>query len=126
MSNKTLYSLIESPTHPNFSALYAQLGLEEIQLTSSRKAMNELKKNKPDYVVAEFFYGYGNNYAGINLCNLDVFLRSLQKYAPDTKVIVIAMKEEREFVDKLAELFPVHGVLVHPVKEADIESLLEN
>ena len=103
MSNKTLYSLIESPTHPNFSALYSRLGFNEIQLTSSRKAMNELKKNKPDYVVAEFFYGYGNNYAGINLCNLDVFLRSLQKYAADTKVIVIALKEEREFVDKLVE-----------------------
>ena len=126
MSNKTLYSLIESPTHPNFSALYSRLGFNEIQLTSSRKAMNELKKNKPDYVVAEFFYGYGNNYAGINLCNLDVFLRSLQKYAADTKVIVIALKEEREFVDKLVDLFPVHGVLVHPVKEEDMENLLNS
>lgn len=124
MSDINIYSLIESPTHPNFSALYSRLGLNEIKLTSSRKAMNELKKNKPGFVVAEFFYGYGNNYAGINLCNLDVFLRSLQKYAPDTKVIVIAIKEEREFVDKLAGLFPIHGVLVHPVREEDIESLL--
>lgn len=126
MSAKTLYSLIESPTHPNLSALYKALGFNEIKLTSSRKAMNELKKNRPDYVVAEFFYGYGNNYAGINLCNLDVFLRSLQKYAPDAKVIVIAMKEEREFVDKLAALFPVHGVLVHPVKEKDMQVLLSD
>ena len=126
MASKTLYSLIESPTHPNLSALYSRLGLDEIKLTSSRKAMNELKKNKPDYVVAEFFYGYGNNYAGINLCNLDVFLRSLQKYAPETKVIVIAMKEEREFVDKLTDLFPIHGVLVHPVNETDMELLLQS
>ena len=126
MSNIVLYSLIESPTHPNFSALYGRIGFNEIKLTSSRKAMSELKKNKPDFVVAEFFYGYGNNYAGINLCNLDVLLHSLRKYAPDAKVIVIAMKEERAFVDKLTELFPIHGVLIHPVRKADIETLLQD
>ena len=72
MSNKILYSLIESPAHPKLSDLYQRLGLSEVRLTSSRKAMSELKKNPPDYVVAEFFYGYGNNYAGINISNLDV------------------------------------------------------
>lgn len=124
MTVKTLYSIIESPTHPNFSGLYKRLGFNEIKLTSTRKANSALKTSTPEFVVAEFFYGYGNNYAGINLCNLDVFLRSLQKYAPETKVIVIATKEEREFVDKLAALFSIHGVLIHPVHEADIEVLL--
>ena len=76
MSNKTLYSLIESPAHPRFAELYKRLGFKEISLTSSRKAMSELKKSPPDYVVAEFFYGYGNNYAGINISNLDVFFCS--------------------------------------------------
>jgi len=43
-------------------------------------------------VVAEFFYGFGNNYAGANLGNLDVFLASLQKYAPEARVIVLVKK----------------------------------
>ncbi|MGD8514807.1 MAG: hypothetical protein PVF52_04265 [Granulosicoccaceae bacterium] len=124
MAKQVVYSVIDSPLHPNFSSLYEKLGLQEIKLTSQRKAMGELKKNRPDYVVADFLYGYGNNYAGINLSNLDVFLRSLQKYAPEAKVIVLAEKEERQFVDKLGELFPLHGVLVHPVQEADIAALL--
>ncbi len=113
-----VYSLIESPSHPDFSRLYRQLGYEHVCLTSARKAMSELKKRPPDVVVAEFFYGYGNNYAGVNVSNLDVFLHSLRKYAPDAKVIVLVSKAELPHVDKLRELFDIRVVLPHPVKEA--------
>ena len=124
MSNKTLYSLVESPAHPKFSELYQRLGFNEVRLTSSRKAMSELKKTTPDYVVAEFFYGYGNNYAGINISNLDVFLHALRRYAPDSKVIVLVEKPERQYVDKLMELFSIHEALVYPVTETQMESAL--
>lgn len=124
MSNKTLYSLIESPAHPRFAGLYKRLGFNEVCLTSSRKAMSELKKNPPDYVVAEFFYGYGNNYAGINISNLDVFLHALRRYAPDAKVIVLVEKPERQHVDKLMQLFSIHDALVYPVTEKQMESAL--
>jgi len=36
--------------------LLDHLGIEEIQVTSMRKAMNVLKKQRPDYIIAEFFY----------------------------------------------------------------------
>ena len=124
MSSRVIYSLIESPAHPKFSDLYKRLGFTEIRLTSSRNAMSELKKNPPDYVVAEFFYGYGNNYAGINISNLDVFLHALRRYAPDAKVIVLVEKPERQYVDKLMELFTIHEVLVYPVPENQMESAL--
>lgn len=124
MSNETLYSLVESPSHPRFSDLYQRLGFDEVRLTSSRKAMSELKKNPPDYVVAEFFYGYGNNYAGINISNLDVFLHALRRYAPEAKVIVLVEKPERQYVDKLMELFSIHEVLVYPVTEEQMAAAL--
>jgi len=88
-----------------------------------RKAISALKDDTPDYVVAEFFYGYGNNYAGVNVSNLDVFLYSLQKYAPDARVVVLVDRHERPFVEKLSALFPLHAVLQHPVREQDIEPL---
>lgn len=91
-----------------------------------RKAINELKKQQPDYVVAEFFYGYGNNYAGVNISNLDVFLYSLQRYAPQARVIVMVDKSERQYVDKLNEIFSLHAVLQHPVSNAQLEALLGN
>ena len=74
--------------------------------------------------MAEFFYGYGNNYAGVNVSNLDVFLYSLQKAAPQARTIVMVDKSERQYVDRLTAILPVHAVLQQPVGEQDIEPLL--
>lgn len=124
MAAQTLFSIIESPMHPDFSALYRRLGIVEVRFPSMRKAISALKTRVPDIVVAEFFYGYGNNYAGVNVCNLDVFLYSLQKYTGQARIIVLVEAREFEYVDKLAALFPLHAVLRHPVGASDIEPCL--
>ena len=124
MAAQTLFSIVESPMHPDFSALYRRLGIDEVRLPSMRKAISALKTRVPDIVVAEFFYGYGNNYAGVNVCNLDVFLYSLQKYTGQARIIVMVEAREFEYVDKLAALFPLHAVLRHPVSASDIEPCL--
>lgn len=120
----TLLSIVESAAHPNFTRTYKHLGITETKLNSMRKALASLKSQPCDYIVAEFFYGYGNNYAGVNISNLDVMLYSLQKYSPDTRVIVLVDKSEREYVDKLNEIFPIHAVLQYPVSEADMKQLI--
>ena len=89
--SKTIFSIIESSVHPDFSALYASLNISETRFNSLRKTINNLKL-KPDFIVAEFFYGYGNNYAGVNVSNLDVMLHSLPKYSSASKVIVLVSK----------------------------------
>lgn len=124
MPRPVVFSIIESPTHPDFSAVYQRLGFTEIRLTSSRKAIGQLKEQRPDYVVAEFFYGYGNNYAGVNISNLDVFLFSLQKYAPQARVVVLVDKGERPHVDKLNEILPLHAVLTQPIAADALEAVL--
>ena len=121
---RTLLSIIESPTFPNFGTFFNEMGMKEIRINSMRKALSLLKKQQPDYIVCEFFYGYGNNYAGVNICNLDVMLYSLQKYSPDTRVIVLVDKSEREHVDKLTELFALHAILVYPIKPQQMEAAL--
>ena len=122
--SKTVFSIIESPVHPDFSSLYNRLKFENIRLNSMRKAISQLKKQAPDFVVAEFFYGYGNNYAGVNVSNLDVFLHSMQRYAPEARMIVLVEKAERQYVEKLSALFTLHGVLQYPVQEQQLETLL--
>jgi hypothetical protein len=119
-----LYSIIESPSHPDLSALYRRLGITEVQFKAMRRAMSELKRKPPDFVVAEFFYGYANNYAGVNISNLDVFLFSLQKYAPRAKVIVLVAKQERQYVEPLNKIFPLHAVLQQPLRQEEIGRLL--
>jgi len=126
MPEKNLFSIVESPLHPDFSALYRRLGLDEVRLGSMRKAISALKSRTPDIVVAEFMYGYGNNYAGVNVSNLDVFLYSLQKYSRESAIIVMADKQEVQYVDKLRALFPIQAVLQHPVTERDMEACLRD
>lgn len=124
MTTTTLLSVIESAIHPNLSGTYAQLGIAETRLNSMRKALSKLKNQPFDFIVAEFFYGYGSNYAGVNISNLDVMLYSLQKYSPDTRVIVLVDKTEREYVDKLNEIFPLYAVLQYPVSAQDMTQVL--
>ena len=124
MSSPVLFSIVESPAHRDFSALYRRLDIVEHKLGSMRKAISALKQTVPDFVVAEFMYGYGNNYAGVNVCNLDVFLYSLQKYSRETRIIVMVERRELQYVDKLAALFPLHAVLPLPVDEEDLAQAL--
>ncbi|MCU7803169.1 MAG: hypothetical protein KZQ96_08235 [Candidatus Thiodiazotropha sp. (ex Lucinoma borealis)] len=123
MSIPVVYSIIESSSHPDFSQLYAELKLHVMQFRQMRRAMAELKRTSPDYVVAEFFYGYANNYAGVNISNLDVLLFSLQRYAPQAKVIVLVEKSEHKYVQQLNGIFPVRAVLTQPVQAEDLRTL---
>jgi hypothetical protein len=124
MSEPVLLSIVESRAHPDFSRLYERLGLVHHWVNSTRKALAFVKSTPPDYVVAEFFYGYGNNYAGVNISNLDVFLYSLEKYAPQTKVIALVQKAERQHADRLNDIIAYHGIVQYPAREADMENLL--
>jgi len=124
MPEKTLFSIIESSLQPNFSELYKTLGFKEIKINSMRKAIAALKKQQPDFIVAEFFYGYGNNYAGVNISNLDVLLYSLQKYSADTRVIVLVDKDEYKYVDKLNEIIKLHDTLKFPVNIKKLQESL--
>lgn len=125
MAKPLILSVVESPAHPNFSVLYRRLGFEEIKLNSQRKAISQLKKSQPDFLVAEFNYGYANNYAGVNISNLDTLLASLRRYSPGTRVIVLVEKAERQYVEKLAALFTLHHTLVLPVTPREMEAVLE-
>ena len=98
--------------------------LQRVGQLVERKAIAGLKKQPPGIVVAEFFYGYGNNYAGVNVSNLDVFLHSLRKYAPRAQVIVMVHETELAHVDKLRALFDIHAVLTQPVSERQMAESL--
>lgn len=125
MPRPVLFSIVESPAHRDYSVLYARLGYSESRFASMRKAIAALRAQAPDAVVADFVYGYGNNYAGVNVSNLDVFLHSLQKYSPNARIIVLVARDELQYVDRLAALFTLHAVLPLPVSEHDLEQALK-
>lgn len=125
-SMQTLFSLIESPFPPDFSALYQKLGIVAERFDTARNLHRALQKQPPDFFVGEFIYGWGNNYAGANVSNLDVTLRSLQYFAPQAKMIVFMHPREEPHIGKLLELFPIHAVFTYPVSEQAMQDALQS
>ena len=121
----TLFSLIESPFPPDFSALYQELGIVAERFDTARNLHRALQKQPPDFFVGEFVYGWGNNYAGANVSNLDVTIRTLQRFAPQAKVIVFMQAREEPHIGKLLELFPIHAVLTDPGTEQAMQAALQ-
>ena len=119
-----LYDIIESPLHPDLAPLCIRLGHEHRRFTSQRKAMAAIKRDSPDIVVGDFCYGFGNNYAGANVSNLDVMLRSLQRFAPAARIVVLADGQHAAYVDKLAALFQIDSVVQLPAEPAALEAAL--
>jgi hypothetical protein len=122
---KTLFALVESPFSPHFPDLYQELGIVVERFDSARNLHRALQKQAPDFFLGEFIYGWGNDYAGNTISNLDVTLRTLQSRAPGSRTIVVMQPSETPHIGKLLALFPVHAVLKYPVSEEDMRAALQ-
>jgi len=118
-------SIKESPRFPKTADLFSKLGVIDSEVNSIRKANTFIKSNCPDIIMTEFFYGYGNNYSGVHISNLDMLFVTLQKYQCAAKVITFVDKSERQYIDKLIQLFPLEHFFVYPVKMEQIEDYLK-
>ncbi len=124
MSKPILYAIADTPTHPDFSALYQRLGYDARRIISQRKAIGELKKQPPAVVVGEFVNAFHTYYQATNISNLDVLLQSLAKYAPDARVIVMADPRDRELAARLASIHPALTLVNRSCSEAVMEEAL--
>lgn len=122
---KTLYTLVQSPFAAHFPDLYQALGIMAERFDSARNLHRALQKQAPDFFVGEFVYGWGNDYAGATVSNLDVTLRTLQSAAPKAKVIVVMQPCEAPHIGKLLELFSIHAVLKYPVTKEELRDVLQ-
>jgi len=123
---KTLFTLIESPFPPDFLGLYQEMGIVAERFDSARNLHRALQKQAPDFFVGEFIYGWGNDYAGATVSNLDVTLRTLQAVAPQAKIIVVMQPSEEAHIGKLLALFSIHAVMKLPVTEEQMRAALQS
>lgn len=129
MSKPIVFSVIETPTHPKLSDLYDEMGYEELQFQSVRKAISALKKYKPDVIVAQFFFSFSTNYASNHISNLDSLIITLQKYSDyKPKFIFLVSKKDYQYIEKLTSHYDEfsssnHSVIL-PVTEEQIKKLL--
>ncbi len=122
---KTLFTLIHSPLPSDLVSLYQELGIVAERFDSARNLHRALQKKAPDYFVGEFVYGWGNDYAGATVSNLDVTLRTLQAAAPQAKIIVVMQPSEAPHIGKLLELFTIDAVLKYPVTAEEMRAVLQ-
>ena len=122
---KTLFSLIESPFPADFSGLYQELDIVAERFNSARNLHRALQKKTPDFFVGEFVYGWGNDYAGATVSNLDVTLRTLQAVARQAKIIVVMQPGQAPHIGKLLELFTIDAVLKFPVTAEEMRAVLQ-
>ena len=123
---KILYALVDSPFASHFPDLYQALGIVVERFDSARNLHRALQKQTPDFFVGEFIYGWGNDYAGATVSNLDVTLRTLQAVAPQAKVIVVMQPSEEAHIGKLLALFCIHAVLKYPITEEQRRAALQS
>lgn len=123
---KTLFSLTTTPLPPHFAELYRELGIAAERFDSARKLHRALQQQAPDFFLGEFVYGWGNDYAGNTVSNLDVTLRTLQCAAPKAKVIVLMQPSQAPHIGKLLELFAVHAVLRFPLSDEEMRAVLQS
>lgn len=123
---RILYSLVTSPLPSHFSGLCQELGIAAQRFDSARNLHRALQKQPPDFFLGEFIYGWGNDYAGATVSNLDVTLRTLQAAAPQAKIIVVMQPSEEAHIGKLLDLLPVHAVLKYPVTEEQMRATLQS
>jgi len=129
MSKSLIFSIIESAGHPNFSNLYHKMAYDELKLTSVRRAISALKKQKPDIIIAQFLFSFSTNYASNHISNLDSLIITLQKY-PDykPKFIFLVNKQDVQHISQLTNHYndfsSSHHALILPATEAQMEKLL--
>lgn len=122
---KTLFVLIQSPLPSDFLSLCDELGIAAQRFDSARNLHRALQKQAPDFFMGEFIYGWGNDYAGATVSNLDVTLRTLQCVAPQAKIIVLMQAREEPHIDKLLALFPVQAMLTFPIDSDTLRATLQ-
>lgn len=129
MTVLSIYSLLDAPECPRFSALYSELGYTEHQFNSQRKIISALNKSKPDVITAQFLYAYSNNYASNHFSNLDTLLITLQKESGQKPAFIFFVyKDEAKYLEEMIRHYDGFSrkisIIPMPVGEQKIRDVL--
>lgn len=118
----SVVSIVKLGGYPDFSPLFASLGYEHEILSSGRKAIAYLKKNPPQWVIAEFYVQSDFRDRTGNLESVMALLQGMH----DTRVLVLYESQDRDKLELLHQRFPIFESLPLPVNEERMrEYLLE-
>jgi hypothetical protein len=119
---KNLLAIIEQGGYQNFKPLYEKHGFKVVVVTTMRKALTVVRKEKPDVIVAEFNYQSDFRDRTSSLESLLATVERLQHggEANTIKVVVFYEKEYRHQLDKLRTMFSNFEALAYPIQESEL------
>jgi len=118
--------IVEQGGYPNFTALYQSLGYQVVTERAMRKALNSVRKNLPDAIVAEFNYQSDFRDRTSSLESLLATVQKLQQNNPNKiKVVVFYEKQYAHQLEKLTNMFDNFEAISFPVEEEALASILK-
>ena len=121
-AEKTLLAVIEQGGYPDFSSLYQAAGFQVIKVSSTRKALGQIKRQPPSLVVAEFLY---SPTYGTRISNFEALAAGLACSAPAARLLALVDRDKLDHLEKIRKLLPPHEVLTFPISEAALQRSLE-
>ena len=119
-ADKSLLSVIELLGYPNLRPLYERLGYRVQSEFAVRRAISALRREKPDVLVADFYFQPDFR---DRVSNLESLLASVQSSA-SVKVLVLYEAAHQHALDRLLQRFRIDAALTLPVDESRLEALL--
>lgn len=120
-SAKQLLSVIELGGYPNFAPIYQSSGYEVTTVKSVRNAIREIKKIKPDVVVAEF--NFQSDFRD-RTSSLESLLSTLQ-WQDNCDVIVFYEQEYAHQLERLTQQYALTATLPFPVDQEELKRVIE-
>lgn len=122
MSQPLLVSVVELGGYPNFTPLYERMGYKVETISSGRKAITTLKKERPNVVVTEFNFQHSFR---DRTSNLESIL-AVEQHNQGVKIIVFYDEEVRSQLEQLRSRFPGFISLAYPIAEDGLEAALKS
>ena len=119
---KTLLSIVELGGYPNLTPLYEDAGFNVVSTNTMRKALNQLRRLRPEFIVAEFIYGptYGSQ-----LSNFESLYAALQTLDPPAKLIALVNKADYNHFNTVSIRYPAFAVFHFPIDQEKLKALLQ-
>ena len=116
-----LLSIIELGGYPNFTSLYKQQGYDVEIVRSVRKALNAIKKRRPNVIIAEF--NFQSDFRD-RTSSLESLLAVIQQHSPETKVIIFFDQQQIHHFEKINDRLPIYASFPFPIDGSALSNTL--
>lgn len=119
-SPKKLLAVIEFIEHAQYPAIYKALGYDVTTEWQVRKAVSQIRKMKPDVIVADFYF---QSDFRDRLSNLESLLAATQ-LQQETRVLVFYEPQNESVLDKVRQRMHIDAALPMPATDETIRAAL--